>query len=379
MQVAPFYRTGLIVLLVGGIIPVPARALLTFDEGHDQLFATGSLSLAYDSNIAANRFAQADMIYSAGAGLEYSRRAGIISVDASTGMSISRFNKTTSDDFSDPHLQAEFSAMDDLMTADLTLSGARESEANLVAGLRAVSWNYAAGLSTKYRVTDRYSVSGTFNYTLQDFVTKSPFLNNLTSYSAGTNLYYTINSARDFFAGYNFGLQKTGGGLSFYDHSFNVGIDGKILPKLNGTVSAGYEFQVPHGSTDRSTGSATEAVGLTWNFSRRLKITGDLSQNFSTVATNSSVNTLAASLDASFSMNSKTILACGVGGGYNRFIGAAAAGRHDTYFTWNASATYTINDHFTTSLGYTYYQNWSTVSFSDFIRHTITLALNIRF
>jgi hypothetical protein len=379
MQVAPFYRTGLIVLLVGGIIPVPARALLTFDDGHDQLFTTGSLSLAYDSNIAANRFAQADTIYSAGAGLEYSRRAGIISVDASTGMSVSRFDKTTSDDFSDPHLQAKFSARDDLMTADLTLSAARQSAADIVSGLRAVSWDYAAGFDTKYRVNDRYSVSGTFNYTLQDFVTNSPLLNNLTSYSAGTDLYYTINSARDFFAGYTFGLQEAGHGLSYDNHSFNVGVEGKILPKLNGTVSIGYELEVPHGSTDHSTGSTTEAIALTWNFSRRLKFTGDVSQNFSATSTNGSVNTLAASLDASFSMNSKTSLTSGVGGGYNRFMGAVAAGRRDTYFTWNAGVNYTINDHFTTSLAYVYYQNWSTASFSDFIRNTITLSLNIRF
>jgi len=53
MQVAPFYRTSLIVLIVGGIVPVPARALLTFDQGHDQVFVTGSLSVAYDTNIAA--------------------------------------------------------------------------------------------------------------------------------------------------------------------------------------------------------------------------------------------------------------------------------------------------------------------------------------
>jgi hypothetical protein len=214
---------------------------------------------------------------------------------------------------------------------------------------------------------------------LQDYVTRSRFLNNLSSYSAGTSLFYAIDSARDFFVGYNFGLQETGGGLSFDNHSFNVGIDGRILPKLNGTVSVGYELQVPHGSTDHSTGSTTEAVALTWNFSRRLKITGDLSQSFSTVSTNSSVNTLAGSLDASFSMNSKTSLTGGVGGGYNRFIGAVAAGRRDTYFTWNAGVNHTINDHFTTSLGYTYYENWSTASFSDFIRHTITLTLNMRF
>jgi hypothetical protein len=378
MQVAPFYRTGLIMLFVGGIIPVPVQALLTFNEGHDQLFATGSLSVTYDTNIAANNLAQADLIYSAGAGLEYSRRAGIISVDASTGLSVSRFNKTTTDDFSDPHLQAEFSAHDDRTTADLTLSGARESQADVVSGVRAVSWDYAAGLSTKYRVTDRYSLSSTLGYTLKDFV-NTPGLANLTSYSAGMNLAYTINSARDLFAGYTFGLQQTSRNLSFDNHSFNVGIEGKILPKLNGTISVGYELEVPQGSTDHSTGSMTESVALTWNFSRRLKVTGDLSQSFSATSTTGSVNTLAASLDASFSMNSKTSLTSGVGGGYNRFIGAVAAGRRDTYFTWNAGVNYTINDHFTTTLGYTYYENWSTSSFSDFIRNTISLALNMRF
>jgi hypothetical protein len=379
MQVAHLYRTSLIVLMVGGIVPLPARALLTFDEGHDQLFATGTLSLAYDSNITANRFGQADTIFSGGVGLEYSRQAGIISVDASGGISTSHFDKFTSDDFSDPHFQGEFSAKDDRTAADLTLGVSRESQADIVSGIRAVSWDYEAGFDTKYRVTDRYSISATFGYTLRDFI-NAPVLTNLTTYSAGTNLYYTINSARDFFAGYNFSLQETSRGLSFYDHSFNVGIDGKILPKLNGTASIGYELQDPHGSTtDRSTGAMTSNVALTWNFSRRLKITGDVSQNFSAISTNGSVNTLASSLDASFSMNSKTSLTSGVGGGYNRFIGATADGRRDTYFTWNAGVTHTINDHFTTSLGYTYYENWSTASFSDFIRHTITLTLNIRF
>jgi hypothetical protein len=378
MQVTPFYRTGLIVLLVGGIVPLPARALLTFDQGHDQIFVTGNVGVTYDTNIAANSFAQADTIYSAGVGLEYTRHAGIVSVDASTGMSISRFNKTTSDDFSDPHLQCEFSAKDDRTAADLTLSAARESQADVVVGIRTVSWDYAAGLDTKYRVTDRYSLASTLGYTLKDFV-NMPGLANLTSYNAGLNLLYTINSARDLFMGYTFGLQETSRNLSFYTHSFNVGIAGKILPKLNGTISVGYELEDPHGSTDHPTGSMTESIALTWNFSRRLKITGDVSQNFSAISTNGSVNTLAASLDASFSMNAKTSLTGGVGGGYNRFIGASAGGRRDTYFTWNAGVSHTINDHFSTSLNYTYYENWSTSSLSDFIRHTITLALSIRF
>jgi hypothetical protein len=380
MQVAHFYRIRLIGLLVGVIIvPAPARALLTFDGGRDRLFSTGSVSMVYDSNITASRTGQADMIYSGGAGLKYTRRAGIISVDASAGISTSHFGKSTGDDFSDPHFQGKFSAKDTRTSADLTLSTARESQADLVAGIRAVSWNSEASFNTRYRVTDRYSLASTFGTTWRNFVTNTSALTNLKSYNAGINLLYTINSARDFFVGYNFGLQETGRGLSYYDHSLNVGVEGKILPKLDGSISVGYELQDPHGSTDRSTGSTTEAIALTWNFSRRLKITGNLSQNFSAIATNGSVNTLAASLDAAFSMTPKTGLSGGVGSGYTRFIDAASAGRRDIYFTWNAGTSYFINEHFTTSLGYVYYQNWSTSSFSDFIRHTITLALNLRF
>jgi len=335
--------------------------------------------MAYDSNITASRNGQADMIYSGGVGLKYTRRAGIISVDASAGISTSHFGKSTGDDFSDPHFQGEFSAKDSRTSAVLTLSTARESQADLVAGIRAVSWNSAASFNTRYRVTERYSLASTFGTTWCNYVTNTSALTNLKSYNAGINLLYTINSARDFFVGYNFGLQETGRGLSYYDHSLNVGVEGKILPKLNGSISVGYELQDPHGSKDRSTGSTTEAIALTWSFSRRLKITGDLSQNFSAISTNGSVNTLATSLDAAFSMNPKTSLSGGLGGGYTRFIDAASAGRRDIYFTWNAGTGYTINSHFTTSLGYVYYQNWSTSSFSDFIRHTITLALNLRF
>jgi len=91
-------------------------------------------------------------------------------VDASTGMSISRFDKTTTNDFSDPHFQCELSAKDDRTTADLTLNTARQSQADVVSGQRTVSWNYAAGLDTKYRVTDRYSLTSILGYSLKDYI-----------------------------------------------------------------------------------------------------------------------------------------------------------------------------------------------------------------
>lgn len=379
MRAAHFYRASLLALVLGGIVPAPVYALFTFNDGRDALFVTADAGVVYDTNIFANRFSNSDTIYSAGAGLEYSRHAGIISVDASTGISTSRFDRFSSENFSDPHFQGELSARDDRTSADLTLSAARQSEADIISGIRAVSWNYAAGLNTKYRVNDRYSVSGNLGYTLQDFV-NAPTLVNLSGYSAGANLFYTINSARDFFVGYNFHLQKTSGNRSFDDHSVNFGLDGKIFPKINGSVSVGYELQEPHGSpNDHGTSSLTESIALTWNLSRRVKVTGHLSQDFNATSTNESINTTAGTLDATYSMNSKTAVTASVGGGYNRFIGAEAGGRRDTYFTWSIGPSYSINEHLKVSTSYTYYENWSTLSFSDFIRHTFSLSLSARF
>jgi hypothetical protein len=379
MQATHFYRASLVALAFGGIVAAPARALITFDQGHDQLFATANFGLSYDTNIATNSTAESDTIFSGGVGLEYTRRAGIISVDANAGVSISRFDKFTGQDFSDPHFQGEFSAQDDRTTADLTLTADRESNADIVSGVRADSWDESAGFKSKYRVTDRYSLSGSLGYASQDFIDQA-VLDSSKTYSAGLDLFYTIDSARDFFVGYDFSLQKTSNGVGYYDHSVNFGIDGKILPKLSGTASIGYQLQDPHGSAGASsTGALTEAIALTWSYSQRLKITGSFSQDFSGTSNSGSVNTIASSLDATYAYSSKTDFTAGVGGGYNRFIGAAANGRRDTYFTWNAGVDHSFNDHLKISASYTYFENWSTLAFSDFIRNVISLSASIRF
>ena len=378
MRAVPFYRVVLLALVVSGLFPARSLALLTFNDAHDQLFVTGNAGMSYDSNIFANNSPHSDTIYSGGAGIEYKRHAGVISVDANTGISISRFDKFSSEDFSDPHFQGEFSADDDRTSADLSLQASRQSQADVIAGVRALSWNYNADFNGRYRVNDRYSVAGHLGYSRQDYL-HTPVLVDLTGYSGSANLFYTINSARDFFAGYSFRLQETSRHRSFDEHSFNFGLDGRILPKLNGTVSVGYALLAPHGSSDHATGSLTDSIALTWNLSRRIKITGDLSQYFSATSTNGSVDTASASLLGTFSLNDKLAFNAGVNGGHNRFLGSSGAGRRDTYFGWNAGVDYNLTDNLKVSTSYTYYENWSTLSFSDFIRHTVNLSVTARF
>jgi len=80
------------------------------------------------------------------------------------------------------------------------------------------------------------SLTSILGYSLKDYI-NTPGLANLASYNAGLNLAYTINSARDLFMGYNFGSNKPRATAASTITRFNVGVEGKILPKLNGTVS----------------------------------------------------------------------------------------------------------------------------------------------
>ena len=66
----------------------------------------------------------------------------------------------------------------------------------------------------------------------------------------------------------------------------------------------------------------------------------------------------------------------GLGGLNPPFIGTYH--RHDNNFTWSAGLNYTLNEHFKASLNYNSFQNWSNVSYSSFLRRSLTLTLTSR-
>ena len=84
-------------------------------------------------------------------------------------------------------------------------------------------------------------------------------------------------------------------------------------------------------------------------------------------------------MGSDFGMNSKLALFAGLGYGVNHFLGLPGANRKDSYFTWSVGAHYTFSSYLKLALNYTYYQNWSTVSFSDFTRNSVNLTASSTF
>lgn len=358
-----------------------ASAIVKFNDGHDELFVTGSAGLTYDSNIYADADAESDTIYTESLDLDYQRKAGILGVNGNLGWNFGQFTSNTSENYADPHARAEITKGTGRTTGSLTLGAQRQSRTEYALNLRTVSWDYNAGLNVKYPIIERYSISGQVGYDYQDYV-NSLNLFDLRTYTAGGDLYYVYTSQRDILGGYRLRITDTTNNTRSYDHAFTLGTTGKLLPKLNGTIRLGYQFRQTDRNNiagqDETFSAFTTSTSATWTVSKRFTVTGLASRDFTTLATDINVDDTAAALSASFATTARIALFGGAGAGHLRYLGTLSNGRSDTYATGNLGLSYTLNDHLKITLTGLWYKNWSKLDQADYVRRTISLLVTSR-
>lgn len=363
-------------VLIAACLAPSAHGFMRWNGGREQVFLNLSGGTTWDSNIFASSGGDGDFISQVSAGLEYQRRLGLISADASIQLASATFSDHTDENFLNPNLRIELSKETGRSTGSLNLSSARESRADVAANQRTESWNHATSLLWKYPVIERYSLSGHFDYNRQDY-TNNTSLVDLSSYVAAVDLFYVYSSARDLMAGYVIRMNESGSGSMFTDHSLTAGLAGQILPKINGNLRFGYQLRegADGGGSDSSWTSSGSA---TWTATERLNVTMQLSKDFSLTSTAVSVNTLFSSLDAQFALSSKLTVFAGLNFATSKFLGDRGDNREDLNVGSSAGLRRTLGSRTTANLTWSYSKNWSTVEFSDFERQSVELSVSTR-
>jgi hypothetical protein len=389
MRSSALFRTFLVILLAFGLSARTARALVTLNDGTDKIYVSGSFSMGYDSNISASAANTSDFAYSSSMSIEYQRKAGLIGVNGTIAFALNDFVKNPGYDTLNPSYSIELDKGTGRMTGALTLSAQRTSQADVAVNLYDTSWNYSVGLNLHYPVIERYSFALSLNYGLLDYTDKGgqPLVN-LATYSASLSLFYILSEQRDLFATYRYRLEESSATTSTADQGLSLGVNGKIIWEINGSLSVGYELRTPRGFAQAGTDADSEfgdfwVTGTAnWAANRKLAFSGSLSRDFSTTATGATTVTTSGTLDATWSQNARLSFNAGVGGGINQFYGPfgllpnSTRERRDYYFTWHTGVNYTFNSHLSASLTYTYFQNWSNLAFAAFDRNSVTLTLS---
>lgn len=368
-------------LLITALSGTTARALVKFNDGHDEVFVTGTAGIASDSNIYADANEVDDTLLTQTLDLDYQRKAGILGLNANLGWNFGQFLDNTSENYADPHARAELTKGTGRTTGSLTLAAQRRSRTEYALNLRTVSWDYDAGINVKYPVIERYSISGQLSWNYQDYVNTATLFD-LRTYTAGTDLYYVYTSQRDILGGYRLRITDTTNSTRSYDHAFTLGTTGKLLPKVTGTLRLGYQYR----QTDRNNiGRASErfsafttSASATWTVTKRIQVNGQASRDYTTLATDINVDHTSASLNTSFATTARLTLFGGFGAGHLRYLGTLSEGRRDTYVSANLGVTYAHNDHLKVTLAGVWYKNWSKYDQADYIRRTISLIVTSR-
>lgn len=387
---ARLFRALIALALAACLACPPALALVTLNDGHDHIYVTGTFGFTHDSNIFASSGSTGDTVYNASLSAEYNRHAGWISVNASTQIASARFGKTKGQNFDDPNLSVELEKKTGRTTGSLTLQAARESRADPALNTRASSWNYASGLNFHYHIVGAYDLSGQLGYTRRDYV-NNPLFSNLATYSSSFDLFHVLTGERDVSLGYRYRYSQTSRDTASADHGVNLGLYGRIIRGINGSLRVGFQERVPEGKTSgqRSYASWTAGGSLAYPINKKLNVTGQISKDFSTTATDSSVDALAASMDVQYAFNSRLSLSGSIGWNESRFIGDGGrlvvsagpppilgAGRRDDSLNAGISTGYTFSEHLKVSFGYTWFENWSNATFADFVRSTWTAGMS---
>jgi hypothetical protein len=360
----------------------PALALVTLNEGHDRINVSASMGITHDSNVFAQNGGKGDFMYSTGFTAEYTRRAGWIGVNANMAISGGHYGRLRGQDFSDPTFSVELTKQTGRTTGSITINAARESRADAAVNTRTSSWNYNYGANYHYHIGGTYDLSGGMGYAERKY-SDAALYTNLQTFNTSVDLVKVITSDRDMLLGYRYRYSDTSRNTSTTDHNFSLGVHGKVIRGINGSIRFGYQFRAPHGAaTPGSTGGqfhAWSASGSTsYSINKKLSLSGSISKDFSTTATNSTVDSLVMSLEGQYAFNSHLGFSATIGNGVSTFLDGTANNRKDTYLTGSVSSSYSFSERLHLGLSYLWFQNWSTLNFADFDRSSWSFSASTR-
>lgn len=372
-------RLALVGVVAWAVLAAPrARALFTFphrdNDGADQIIVTGTYSIGYDTNVFTQRVAHGALSQMATASADYSRRAGLISVEANVSMNVGAFAGLPGQSYSDPSFGLTFLKGKGRTTGSLNLTATKSNAPDPVANDRAVSWNYAAALSLRYQLIDRYFFTNTSTIAGTSYANRAIF-SDQQAYSDGFKVNILYDSKLTFATGYHFSLEQTSDTINT-SQNYTFGATGTILPKLTGSLDFGYSYD--DGYTrhlpEQTYSSLTGDASLKYAFSRTLTFAGTASKAFGISSTNVITDTTTAGVTGSGNVGKRFRTDIGVTGVWTDFLSPNGLGRRDTLIEVPVDLGTALTTHLRVNLNYTWMENYSNLSAGRFIRETLTLT-----
>lgn len=382
-----------------------AAPLVSIGDNTD-IFFNGSSSLRWSSNIFRNENQEVDdLVWTLSPGFEVNVGRGVSNADLSiiTRYDVIRYEDNDQLDTELFHIKAVGS----YRTSRLDLSGSvsfdeaksNSGDSNLTRDLIETD-STSAALNGEYRFSPKFSFGAGVRYSELEY--QSPYDDRFAdreTVRVPLDLFYELTPKVDLSVGYtytNVEIEETFNpvtlrGVSGYEtnsHFINVGARGNLLPKLSGFFKAGYRMRdsddssitiggLPAGSTNREdSGMLGLDADFTWSASPKLTVNLGLSRDFGVGGEGQSTENSSVKLSGSYSISPRYSASANLGYTLRDYVNT---GREDDQYNAGLRFSYSLNEHWRFSTGYTYIENNSSDANRSYENHTVDLTATLRY
>lgn len=401
-----------------------AAPLVSIGDNTD-IYFNGSSSLRWNSNVFRDEDDEKDdLTWILSPGFEINVGRGLTNADLSI---ITRYDIVRYDDFDDLdtelfHIKAVGSYKSSRL--DLNASASFDEEKSNAGDVSITddlieSDNTAAGLNGEYRFSPKFSFGAGVRYMEKDY--KGEYDERLAdreSFSVPLDLFYELTPKVDLSVGYTYSHteveetlrptfpfdadpgpgvivanQRFSGDYEQDSHFFNIGARGNLLPKLTGFFRVGYRVRDtddsttnaafngtlvgPAGETDRDDdGMLGLDADLTWSATPKVTVGLGLSRDFGVGGEGESTENSSVDLNASYSINSNFAASANLGYTLREY---SDGDREDNQYLGGLRLSYSPNQFWRFSTGYTYSENDSDSIDRSYENHMIDLSASLRY
>jgi hypothetical protein len=364
-------------LLAAFLASPQAFGLLTLEDGKAQVGVIGRAYFNWDSNLFNNANEQDDTYTVVIAGVTYDRNAGIIGVQGSAIWSFDFFNKFDDENSANPTLKLVFIKAQGKTTGTLGFNYRRISQADDAANQRTRLGEFETTLRVQYPLNERFSLTSTTEVTDRGYKDNAFFDNSTFAQSLDAFMAYT--SKLDLLAGYRYRFTDAEGQPDSADHAFTIGVNGKLLPKVDGSLRVGYQLRDIRMASADTLDGVTASATLVWAPRNRVLVTTQISKDFATTSTALSSDSLTWFNSVQFTTGSKISFTAGIGYARSKYYDIDVHVRTDDYFYWRVGASYPITTNITAEATFTHSENWSTLSFADYTKEFVSVGIAAKF
>lgn len=364
-------------LVAALIASSPAFAVLTLEDGKAQVGAVGSLTFNWDSNLFNNANALDDSYQVLVAGLTYDRHAGTIGVKGSAIWAFDFFNTFSEQDSVNPTLKLAFSKAQGKTTGGLDFTYRKLSQADDAANQRTRSAEFDTALTIRYPLSERFFLTGKTQVSDRNFT--DPVFSDNSTFSQSLDGFMSYTSKLDLVAGYRYRFTNAQFQPDAVDHAFTVGVNGKILPKVDGTFRVGYQIRDIRLANTDSLDGLTASASFLWSPRNRVLVSTQISKDFSTTSTALSSDGLTWFNSVQFITGRQITLTAGAGYSRSKFYLLDRLVRTDDYFYWRLAASYPVTTNITADASFTRSENWSTERFADYTKEFVSVGITAKF